>query len=139
VGERSRLRRQAEQQRQQLLSLAEEIRSWRQRVPVTPGGRGGSGASGGSSRSSLFHGAILGVRLERAAVEAVDTGPRPFPPARRMSPPIPQPAPKRWITSMKQSGPNTKSAQPAHWPPSTVRAAPIPRFRDWTWSLPRSR
>jgi hercynine metabolism protein len=32
VGERSRLRRQAEQQRQQLLSLAEEIRSWRQRV-----------------------------------------------------------------------------------------------------------
>jgi hercynine metabolism protein len=32
VGERGRLRRQAEQQRQQLLSLAEEIRSWRQRV-----------------------------------------------------------------------------------------------------------
>ena len=32
VGERGRLRRQAEQQRQQLLTLAEEIRSWRQRV-----------------------------------------------------------------------------------------------------------
>ena len=32
VGERGRLQRQAEQQRQQLLTLAEEIRSWRQRV-----------------------------------------------------------------------------------------------------------
>jgi len=32
VGERGRLQRQAEQQRQQLLTLAGEIRSWRQRV-----------------------------------------------------------------------------------------------------------
>ncbi len=32
VGERSRLQRQAEQQRQRLLELAGEIRSWRQRV-----------------------------------------------------------------------------------------------------------
>lgn len=32
VGERSRLQRQAEQQRQQLLELAGEIRGWRQRV-----------------------------------------------------------------------------------------------------------
>lgn len=32
VGERSRLQRQAEQQRQQLLELAGEIRAWRQRV-----------------------------------------------------------------------------------------------------------
>ena len=32
VGERSRLQRQAEQQRQRLLALADEIRAWRQRV-----------------------------------------------------------------------------------------------------------
>lgn len=32
VGERSRLQRQAEQQRQRLLELASEIRAWRQRV-----------------------------------------------------------------------------------------------------------
>ena len=32
VGERSRLQRQAEQRRQQLLQLAEEIRAWRLRV-----------------------------------------------------------------------------------------------------------
>lgn len=32
VGERSRLQRQAEQQRQRLLELAGEIRAWRQRV-----------------------------------------------------------------------------------------------------------
>lgn len=32
VGERSRLQRQAEQQRQHLLALAAEIRAWRQRV-----------------------------------------------------------------------------------------------------------
>jgi hercynine metabolism protein len=32
VGERSRLQRQAEQQRQRLLELADEIQAWRQRV-----------------------------------------------------------------------------------------------------------
>lgn len=71
VGERSRLQRQAEQERQRLLALAAEIRAWRQRVERARA----AGAHELAARAEA-HGAALMEQGRRSWSQLADLGQR---------------------------------------------------------------